>query len=461
MLSINQEGCLYGELFAQLQSLHVAPNHSCHGLFVRGPLDITALNASLADIVARHDVLRTSFGRRGSVILSGGDAACPFVCRVHDHAPLTVVHHSVEGVRGRERWRRIRMIAAAESLPAFDYERPPLMRVVLVRINPLRHVLVFITHHLISDGWSYQLLRKELECAYGARIGVGTERLPVLPIQYADFARSERMQLQGPTLDRLLAYWREYWNTWEPHVISARAVWPTANASTQSTQNSMVRLPINRELANEMRTFVRRHRVTLYALCHLAWSVVLQRRTGQSKLAVWGHYANRTTEELERLIGWFATSHIVGIELSEDRPISALINDITATTAASVMHQQLPTPTLLRHLAGSLGASRASHPAFDRARISLDVRRVHTSHVGPITITPVVVAAGLAGSMALHMMVMDYGDHMTLAALVSLESATDARVRQLLIELREALRQMVATSYDSPLHLSSAALEHQ
>lgn len=443
MLSINQEGCLYGELFAQLQSLHVAPNHSCHGLFVRGPLDTTALNASLADIVARHDVLRTSFVRRDSVILSDGDAACPFVCRVHDHAPLTVVRHSVEGVRGRERWRRIRMIAAAESLPAFDYERPPLMRVVLVRINPLRHVLVFITHHLISDGWSYQLLRKELECAYAVRIGVVGPPLPSLPVQYSEYAVTERGRLQGPVLERLVAYWLKYWSTWEGSVVSARSLWPGTLGAIQSLHSVVVRVTVNRELADRIRRFIRTRRVTFYALSLLALSIVLQRMTGQSKLAIWTHYANRRTEKFERLIGWFATSHIIGVDLSDQEAVGARLNQIGAAVAGGVAHQELPTPTLLHRLATS---ERAAHAAFDRFRISLDVRRVHTSQVGMLRISPIVVASGLAGSIALRVMALDSCDRMTLAAFVSVQLPDERPVRELLVNLRNVLHEIVTSA---------------
>src|SRR5205807_4156635 len=91
----------------------------------------------------------------------------------------------------------------------FDLVRGPLWRLRLLRLDEQDWVLLLTMHHLITDGWSMQVLFQELTQTYQAQQHGRLPELPALPIQYADYALWQRQWLQGARLEAQLAYWRE------------------------------------------------------------------------------------------------------------------------------------------------------------------------------------------------------------------------------------------------------------
>ena len=168
-------------------------------LRLTGPLDVAALEGALNAVVARHEALRTTFaaaeGRPEQVV-------APALA-----VPLPVADLSALPPAARE--AAVVARAQAEAGAPFDLAAGPLLRAALLRLGPAEHVLLLTLHHVVADGWSMDVLLRELSGAYGAISRGEAPALPALPVQYGDYAAWQRGWLQGEVLEGQLAYWRE------------------------------------------------------------------------------------------------------------------------------------------------------------------------------------------------------------------------------------------------------------
>ncbi len=164
-----------------------------------GRLDVAVLDASLREVVRRHEVLRTVFpavdGRPVQRIGRVPETVLPVV----DLGSLPATLQEEESER----------LAGEEALLPFDLERGPLLRARLLRLAASRGVLLLTQHHAVSDGWSTGVLVREVAALHEAFASGRPSPLPALPIQYADFAAWQRGWMAGPVLERELAHWRQ------------------------------------------------------------------------------------------------------------------------------------------------------------------------------------------------------------------------------------------------------------
>ncbi|MBV9773817.1 MAG: amino acid adenylation domain-containing protein, partial [Gemmatimonadetes bacterium] len=151
-------------------------------LRLRGVLDVGVLRASLNALVARHETLRTVFAERGGEPIQV----------IHPPAPVALAELDLRGLQEARRVEEAWRLASEEALRPFDLERGPLLRSTLLRLADDDHVLLYTLHHVVSDGWSTQVLVGEVSALYGAYSRGEEPRLPELPVQYADFAVWQR-----------------------------------------------------------------------------------------------------------------------------------------------------------------------------------------------------------------------------------------------------------------------------
>lgn len=165
----------------------------------RKELDVGALKRSLGELVRRHETLRTTFaavqGEPFQVI-----------------APSLELELSVEDlseVVPEEREAEAARLASEEAQETFDLSRGPLLRARLIRMEAERHLLLLTMHHIISDGWSVEVMLGELRVLYEVFTKGQSSPLPELQIQYADFAVWQREWLQDRVQETQLKYWRQ------------------------------------------------------------------------------------------------------------------------------------------------------------------------------------------------------------------------------------------------------------
>src|SRR5689334_9740533 len=221
------------------------------GLRLLGKLNVTSLERSFTEVVRRHEVLRT---RIESV---AGTPAQVLMPAESVHLPVV----DLRAIGDEERAAVVRQMAMDEAQRVFDLSRGGLLRQTLLRLGAEEHVLLFTMHHIVSDGWSMEILTREVSALYAAYASGGQSPLPDLPIQYADYAVWQREWLQGEVLEEQLGYWREQL-AHAPAVLELPTDRP--RPAQQSHRGTHVRLQLGAELTGGLKQLSQREGVTLF-----------------------------------------------------------------------------------------------------------------------------------------------------------------------------------------------------
>jgi amino acid adenylation domain-containing protein len=306
-------------------------------LTLEGRLDEDALRRTLAEIVRRHQALRTVFavadGQPVQVVLPEVEVDLP----VTDLAHLAV-HARAEAGR----------LAREEAARPVDLARPPLFRPLLLRLAPREHVLVLCIHHIVVDGWSLGVIFHELGELYGAFSRGLPSPLPELEVQYADFAVWQREQLAGDGLRGQLEYWRRTLaGSPAPAALPADRARPAVPSYRGAVH--VVRLPAG--LEEGLRALSAREGASLFMTLLAAWHALVHRYSGQDDIAVGTPIAGRTRLELEPLIGFFVNMLVMRASLEDDPPFRTLLARVAESTVGAFEHQDLPFERLVEELA--------------------------------------------------------------------------------------------------------------
>ncbi|HEX7243495.1 MAG TPA: condensation domain-containing protein, partial [Longimicrobiaceae bacterium] len=292
-----------------------------YALRLRGGLDAAALRAALDALVRRHEALRTVF--------AGSDGGPVQVIGPPAPVPLQVVDLRDAPDALREAGR----LAAEEALRPFDLERGPLLRSTLLRLDEEDHVLCFTLHHVVSDGWSIEVLVREVSALYAG------EPLPELPVQYADYAVWQRGWLSGGTLEAQLGYWREQL-AGAPPLLEIPVDHPRAQG--QSPRAAGHRFVLPPALSQGLRELARREGATLFMTVLAGWQALLGRYAGQEDVVVGSPVAGRNRREVEGLIGFFVNLLVLRVDLSGDPAWAELLGRVRETALGAYDHQELP-----------------------------------------------------------------------------------------------------------------------
>ena len=315
----------------------------------RGRLEIPLLARALEELVRRHEALRTRFvfdlGEPHQEAVAAGPV------------PLPVV--DLSQLPADERNARMHALAELELHEPFDLGSGRLIRASLLRLGPEEHVLILVLHHITSDGWSMQVLLRELAALYAAYARGGSSPLPELPIQYADYARWQRSYFQGPVLDRELAHWQQELEG-APSVLELPADRPRPAVQTYAGAQHSSLLPP--DLVAALTALARREKASLFMVLLAAFKALLWRYTGQTDLVVGVPTAGRTRVELEGLIGALANALILRTDLAGDPSFRELLARVRGVALRAFAHQELPFEKLVEELQPH--RSPAHHPIF-------------------------------------------------------------------------------------------------
>ncbi|BCL80822.1 non-ribosomal peptide synthetase [Ktedonobacteria bacterium brp13] len=303
---------------------------------LRGELSSAVLERSLAHLMQRHEVLRTTFHMR-------------------DGQPVQVVHPSgvfrlpivdLRALALKEREHEARRLASQDALLPCDLEHGPLLRTSLLRLDMEDHVLLLTMHHIISDGWSSTIFMRELTSLYRAFSVGQPSPLPVLPVQYIDFALWQRQWLQGEILETQLAYWRRKLADVSPLEL------PTDHPrlEVQAYRGAHQSLFLPRALSEELNNLCQQEGVTLFMLLLTALSILLARYTGQTDICVGTPIANRTRPELEHVIGFFVNTLVMRSDLAGNPTFLDLLRTVRTTALEAYGNQDIPFEYLVEKL---------------------------------------------------------------------------------------------------------------
>jgi len=306
-------------------------------LRLRGALDGPALVRSLAEIVRRHEVLRTVFP-------SEGGRPCQVV---RPAAALPLPRIDLRALPAPSGARALRDFAARFTVQPFDLAAGPLVRAVLVELAVDERVLFVNLHHIVSDGWSIGVFLGELQALYGAAAAGRPALLPELPVQYADFAVWQSAWLAGARLAEQLSYWRQSL-AGAPPLLELPADRPRPPAPSYRGAQRILFLPA--ALTDELRRSGGRSGATLFMTLLAAFQLLVAHATGEDDVPVGSPIANRRRAEVEGLIGFFVNLLVLRGDLSGDPSFDQLLRATRETALAAYAHQDVPFEQLVDEL---------------------------------------------------------------------------------------------------------------
>ncbi len=305
-----------------------------------GALNHRILERSFLALVRRHETLRTTFpaveGEPRQVVVEVDRFAIP----VED---LTALSES-------ERGTAIGRHAGAQAQRPFHLDRDLPIRALLLRVSADAHILLVTVHHIAADAWSLAVVTHEVATIYnalanendGAGIQSGDEPealLPVLPVQYRDFAAWQRQWLQGALLEREIGYWKQRLGSTPPQLML-----PTDHArpERQSYRGGRLTFHVPGEILEPLRRVSRRQGVTLFMTLLAAFKLLLSKLSGQTDILVGTDVANRNRAETEQLVGFFVNLLPLRTDLSGNPSFVQLLGRVRETALGAYAHQDVP-----------------------------------------------------------------------------------------------------------------------
>ncbi|HST57474.1 MAG TPA: amino acid adenylation domain-containing protein, partial [Longimicrobium sp.] len=298
------------------------------------------------EIVRRHEALRTSFPEVNGAPVQ---AILPF-------AGFSLSVEDLSALDDAAREAEVRRRAREDGERPFDLARGPLFRASLLRLAEDDHVLLLCMHHVVSDGWSMNVLFGELSALYGAFAGGGDSPLPALAVQYADFAVWQREHLRGAVLDRQIAYWKGQL-AGAPALLELPADRP--RPAVQSYRGAHEAMELGEGLLERLEALGRREGATLYMVLLSAFQVLLGKYAGTDDIVVGSPIAGRTRAETEPLIGFFVNTLVLRTELDGDPTFREVVARVRTATLAAYEHQDVPFERLVAELEPERSMSHA------------------------------------------------------------------------------------------------------
>ncbi|MEV0493748.1 amino acid adenylation domain-containing protein [Streptomyces atratus] len=313
---------------------------------VRGPLDVEVWRRCLAEIVRRHESLRTTFdevdGEPVQVVHDSGELELTVVECGHLHGP--------DGEAG------IRELARQEFARPFDLGSGPLMRMKFLRLAADEHVLLLTMHHIVADLWSTSVLFGELATLYQSYLGGSEPELPELPVQYADYAAWQRKKLAGPGFADEVEHWKKTLQGAAP-ILELPTDRP--RPAVLSTAGGSRPFELSASVMNEVRELSRRTGVTPFMTLLAAYVVLLHRYSRQEDVVVGVPVANRGQSQVERLIGYFVNTLAIRNDVSGNPTFSELLGRVRQAALDAFAHQEVPFERLVEELAPERDLSRS------------------------------------------------------------------------------------------------------
>ncbi len=304
---------------------------------LRGPIDVDAFSRALSELVRRHEVLRTALvdGREG-----------PRQRIVEDVVvPLPVEQLIGTGDDGLEP-------AIAEHLRSFVSQPfvlsdPLKLRAKLLRLAPEDHVLLFVMHHVASDGWSIGVMMRELTELYAACVEKREARLPELAVQYADYAEWQRGWLRDAELDRQLEFWRAELEG-APPILEL----PTdrTRPKVKRDRGSEVKVELSADVGARIDQLAREEGATPFMVLLAAYGALLGIYARSEEVTIGTLVANRPGAELEGLIGFFTNTLALRVGTPAGATFRELVRGVKARTLGAYDHQDLPFERLVTDL---------------------------------------------------------------------------------------------------------------
>lgn len=308
-------------------------------------LEPSCFKQAFQQMIERHQVLRTVFlendGNVYQVVLEAFETNLQFE---------TV--ESIGGIANLDAYLK------QETQKPFDLSLDVKVRAKVIRFSEHEYTVLFVFHHIATDGWSGSIFLGELLHYYKAFLQGEPDQLPALPLQFADYARWEQLMLNGPAMDASIAFWKDYLKDVQP--IELPLDFP--RKVNRNKAGGAVSYSLDTSTSQTIRTICNENEATLFMLMQAAITVLLFRYTGQVDICIGAPVANRGFKEVEPLIGFFLNNLVLRNDLSGNPRFDELLKRIKSTTLEVYEHQELPFEKIVEAL--GLERNTSINPLF-------------------------------------------------------------------------------------------------
>ncbi|MDJ0838204.1 MAG: condensation domain-containing protein [Acidobacteriota bacterium] len=304
----------------------------------KGRLNLPFLEQAFNEVVARHQVLRTTFREQDGHLWQD-------VAREGTMPPLTCVDYGDRGLTTHSQC--IRQLKDRALFHTFDLMKGPLAWYCLIRLAPHEHILLMTIHHIIFDGWSIGVFIGELGRIYTALYHGKPHGLPPLPIQYGDFAAWQQKRLKAEVVKSQIDFWKNKLAD-APTIQSL----PTDNARPESEtfRGDQVSFKVSPSFYRPFHSLCRHLKVTPFVPLLAAYAILLQRYSGQDDLVIGSPLANRRPKEVEPLIGYFSNRLCFRVQFHDAPSFTQLVAQLQKTYLEVFANQDVPLETLATEL---------------------------------------------------------------------------------------------------------------
>ena len=298
-------------------------------LRLAGELDVSALQHAVDELVRRHPALRMTFSRVDDETMQ---------CAVRERSVAVERIEILESDPTR-RERAALDVACAFAAQKFDLAHDPLLRVLLIRLTPAEHILVLLTHHIVSDGVSLDLLVRDLGTLYADASEEGHVVLAQPTLAFTDVVAWQRARLTPEHMDRLVAYWRR-------ELAAADTALPLPldrpHMAALDFAGAHLTGSLSLKLLERLQDRARQYDTTLYVVLIACYATLLHRYTGQTDIVVGTPLAARNRTELDGVVGYFVNTVPLRVRFDDDPAFIDVLLRLRETRIAAIEHQDIP-----------------------------------------------------------------------------------------------------------------------
>jgi amino acid adenylation domain-containing protein len=332
-LSLSQQRLWFVDRFESGSTQYNMPT----AMRIRGALDTEALQRAFDRLVARHEILRTTYVEREGQAFQ--------IVHPIDHLPLGRIDLRQYASEARE--AELTRLRIEDAKAPFDLSTDPAIRCTVIALGLDEHALLFCIHHIASDGWSKGLLVREFEQIYHAEASGQPVALPPLVVQYADYAAWQRSPVHQAEMAEDLGYWTAHLQDIpQVHALPLDRARPVRQR--HEAARLLRRAPA--ELLSRLRDLAQAHDATLFMVLETAFALLVARWSGETDIVVGSPVAGRLRHALEPLIGCFVNTLVLRTNVAENPDFSTLLKQSRLTILDAYAHQSTPFEGLVEEL---------------------------------------------------------------------------------------------------------------
>ncbi|WP_445362258.1 MupA/Atu3671 family FMN-dependent luciferase-like monooxygenase [Microbulbifer sp. ANSA003] len=303
--------------------------HMAIGVELTGDLNLANVQLSLQALVERHEILKCTFElERGELTLNvNPELEIPI--------PVIDISDTPEQDLQIRQWQELNAFKAAP----FDLVAGPLVRLGILKLSPKRHILMYVIHHLISDGWSNRLLIGEFMENYQQLASGGSLAFEPLTVQYPDYAYWMKQHFDQDKLNGQLSYWQE-----QLHGLAdlMPLPWDKARTDVVSDQGMAIDFALTEAASARLKAVCAEMAITPYMFTLAAWQLLLAAWSEQDDIVIGSPVSNRPSAELEKLVGYFVNTVVLRSRVADELDWRDFLKQIKSTTLDAYGHQDIP-----------------------------------------------------------------------------------------------------------------------